>query len=235
MSQNKILGVLGGLGPMASVYFYELVTTLTDAKTDQEHIDMLISSRATTPDRTAFIIGKSKLDPFAVMLDEAKRLANWGAQVIAIPCNTAHYFYSRLNEAVDIPILNMVGGTVEYAKSNGISKVGILATDGTVQSGTYQIVCEQHGLPFAIPSPEAQKNLMSVIYDGVKAGNPPDMELFHSVADSLFEQGCDALILGCTELSLLKRGGGLDSRFIDSMEVLADLAILACGKKIRSI
>ena len=89
---NKVLGILGGLGPMATAYFYELVTAHTLAKRDQDHIDMVISSKATTPDRTAFILGRSQDDPFVVMEAEAKRLVTFGAQVIAIPGNTAHYF-----------------------------------------------------------------------------------------------------------------------------------------------
>lgn len=96
-----MLGILGGLGPMSTVYFYELITALTPASCDQDHIDIVISSRATTPDRTEYILGRSDKNPLDSMIPDAKRLVAFGAQIIAIPCNTAHYFYDRLAAEVD--------------------------------------------------------------------------------------------------------------------------------------
>lgn len=230
MPNSKVLGILGGLGPMATAYFYELVTAHTLVQRDQDHIDMVISSKATTPDRTAFIVGESKEDPFIVMEAEAKRLVTFGAQVIAIPCNTAHYFYERLNNCIPLPVLNMVGDTVTRVKESGSKKAGILATDGTIRSETYQQVCKANNLDCVIPSEEAQKNIMHVIYQDIKRGKPPEMERFNQAAEELFAAGCETLILGCTELSLLQKDGLLDHRYLDSMEVLAKAAILACGK-----
>ena len=138
MAKSKLLGILGGLGPMSTVYFYELLTALTDAKCDQEHIDMVISSRATTPDRTAYILGKSDENPLDVMIPEAKKLVAYGAEVIAIPCNTAHYFYDRLAAEIDIPILNIIAESVKRLSEDGVKRFGLLATEGTVKSGTYQ-------------------------------------------------------------------------------------------------
>lgn len=231
MSKSKVLGILGGLGPMATAYFYQMVIAHTKALRDQEHIDMVISSKATTPDRTDFILGKSQEDPFVVMEQEAHRLVTFGAQVIAIPCNTAHYFYTRLNEVIPLPVLNMVELTVEKAKELGCEKVGILATDGTVNTSTYQRMCQAKDLACAVPSPEDQAVVMDVIYNQIKAGRQPQLKAFFQVADHLFAQGCQRLILGCTELSLLKQDGHLDHKYIDSMEVLAEKAILSCGKE----
>lgn len=230
MQQSKVLGVLGGLGPMATAYFYELVTAHTKVQCDQDHIDMVISSKATTPDRTAFILGESKADPFAVMEGEAHRLVTFGAQILAIPCNTAHFFYERLNSSIPVPVLNMVGDTVQRAMDMGAQKVGILATDGTVRTETYQRVCREKGLPCAVPDAKAQQAVMHVIYDNIKTGQAPDMQAFNGAAQQLFNDGCDVLLLACTELSLLKKQGLVDARFLDSMEVLADSAIRACGK-----
>ncbi len=226
----KVLGVLGGLGPMASVYFYELITKHTFAQKDQDHIDIILNSRATTPDRTAFILGESGENPFDIMAEDAKRLVTYGAQAIAIPCNTAHFFYDKINECIDIPILNMVDATVETAKKSG-GKTGILATTGTVKSKTYQRVCEKQAMSFAVPDNEHQKYLMSIIYDCIKCGKPADMEIFNKITNHMREQGCSTLILGCTELSIVKRDEKLDDFFIDSMEVLAKSAIELFGKK----
>lgn len=225
----RVLGILGGLGPMATVYFYEMLTRHTQAVCDQDHIDVIINSRATTPDRTAYILGESTDNPFDVMAQDAQRLVTFGADMLAIPCNTAHYFYDRLNESVQIPILNMVEQTVLRAKSE-CDKVGILATTGTVQTRTYQRVCEQHGLACAVPDAQKQQAVMDIIYGDIKQGKPADMQAFAEVTNALRADGCTRVILGCTELSLIKRDEGLEGFYIDSMEVLAKCAIEAFGK-----
>ena len=226
----KVLGILGGLGPMATVYFYELLTRHTQAACDQDHIDVIINSRATTPDRTAYILGESRENPFDIMAEDAARLVTFGADVLAIPCNTAHYFYDRLNETIPIPILNMVEETVRTAQRGGCRKLGVLATTGTVQTGTYQRMCAQYGLDCAVPDAAAQQCVMDVIYGGVKQGKRADRNAFETAVRSLRAQGCDRAVLGCTELSLVKRDEGLDAFYLDSMEVLAKSAILAFGK-----
>ncbi len=220
---------------MATVYFYELLTRHTEAAKDQDHIDMVISSRPTTPDRTAFILGQSAEDPFASMEQEAKHLVAYGAELLAIPCNTAHFFYEKLSAVLPIPVLNMVGGTVAQIKRLGGAKAGILATDGTVQSGTYQRECEKQGLGWAIPSPAAQQGLMRLIYDYIKSGLPPEEGLFRGAEQELLAAGCSHLVLGCTELSLLEKAGLTGPHCIDSMAVLAEQAILACGKHVRTV
>ena len=185
---------------------------------------------AATPDRTSYILGQSAENPFDIMAADAARLVTFGADVIAIPCNTAHYFYDRLNETIPIPILNMVEETVLAAKAGGSARVGILATTGTVRTRTYQRMCEKHGLPCAVPDDAAQAAVMDVIYGDIKQGRPADMAAFERAAASLRAQGCDRAILGCTELSLIKRDEGLGAFYLDSMEVLARNAILAFGK-----
>ena len=181
----KVLGILGGLGPMATVYFYEMLTRHTQAARDQDHIDVIINSRATTPDRTSYILGQSAENPFDIMAADAARLVTFGADVIAIPCNTAHYFYDRLNETIPIPILNMVEETVLAAKAGGSARVGILATTGTVRTRTYQRMCEKHGLPCAVPDDAAQAAVMDIIYGDIKQGRPANMDAFERAAASL--------------------------------------------------
>ena len=97
--ENITVGVMGGLGPMASVYFYKMVVDMTDAKTDQEHVDMVITNRATTPDRSAYILGQSDENPVYALVSDAKKLEQFGVDFIVITCNTAHYFYDKINEA----------------------------------------------------------------------------------------------------------------------------------------
>lgn len=229
-SPPRVLGILGGLGPMATAYFYELLTRHTQAACDQDHIDVVISSRASTPDRTAYILGQSAADPFAALAESAARLAAFGADVLVIPCNTAHYFYDRLCAAVDVPILNMVEQTVLAAKRGGCRTLGVLATTGTVRTGLYQNMCETHGLACAVPDAAAQQCVMDVIYRDVKQGRRADRAAFERAVGSLRAQGCDRVVLGCTELSLVKRDEGLDAFYLDSMQALARSVLLLFGK-----
>ncbi len=230
MGKAKLLGVLGGLGPMATVYFYELLTALTDASSDQEHIDMVISSRATTPDRTAFILGRSDVNPIDTMIEDAKRLVAFGAEIIAIPCNTAHYFYDQLAASVEVPILNIVEESVARLKSEGVSRFGLLATEGTVGSGTYQRYCKAHDIACIVPDEPHQARVTEIIYEQIKQGKSANMESFYEIAHHMRSLGCERLILGCTELSLIKRDERLSDFYTDSLECLALATIRACGK-----
>lgn len=228
---SRTLGILGGLGPMSSVYFCELMTRHTKAERDQDHVNFILSSRADTPDRTAFIMGKSEENPVNVMRSEVQRLITAGAEVIAIPCNTAHYFYNAISEMASVPVINIIKQTALFCKRSGIGKVGILATEGTVQSGAYTDMFKMAEIETLVPSEEEQKIISRIIYDEIKRGQAPSMEDFMQVAESLRARGCDCIILGCTELSLLKRDGALDDDvFVDSLEVLAYSAIKLCGK-----
>ncbi len=228
---SKTLGILGGLGPMSSVYFYEMLTEHTKADCDSEHLNILLSSRADTPDRTDFILGRSQSNPLYVMKGEAAKLVGAGADIIAIPCNTAHYFYEGLAESVSVPIINIIKQTAVFCSRLGVDKVGILATEGTVASRAYESIFSLAGIDCAVPDRADQSKISEMIYGQIKKGLPPDRDAFFSVCDKLQGCGCRRLILGCTELSLLGRGGSLDrSIFIDSLEVLALSAIKMCGK-----
>ncbi len=230
-SEHPLLGILGGLGPMSTVCFYEMLTARTLAASDRDHIDMIISSRATTPDRTAYILGHSDKNPLPVMIEEARKLEAYGATILAVPCNTAHFFYDALRAAVQVPILNIIEETITAASKLGADRVGILATEGTICSGAYHRVCATHGIQAISPSPEDQQRLNRLIYDTIKSGIRPRAEDLERIAVPLRRAGCQRLILGCTELSLVKRDCDLNEElYLDSTEVLALRTILSCGK-----
>ena len=231
MSQDRfLLGVLGGLGPMSTFRFCELLTAHTKAEGDADHIDMLISSRATTPDRTAFILGKSQEDPLPVMLEEAHRLERAGACLLVIPCNTAHYFYDGLQRECRVPILNIIEETVRFAKDRGVTRVGLLATEGTASSGAYHLWCRTLGVECVLPSTADQQTISTMIYQNVKQNRPVDPERFRQICDRLLAAGCQKIILGCTELSLIDKTILPMEQFLDSMEILAWKTILSCNK-----
>lgn len=232
MKQSPLLGVLGGLGPMSTFYFCELLTAHTKAQTDADHIDMIISSRASTPDRTAYILGQAGArDPLPVMREEAHRLAAAGAELIVIPCNTAHYFYDGLAKDCPVPILNIIRLTVAFLHRRGMRRCGLLATEGTVASGAYHRLFHEAGMECLSPTPQEQAVISGIIYGAVKQNKPADFSAFLRVSQALLNRGCECLVLGCTELSLLRREGLTQPWFADSLEVLAYNTILACGKE----
>lgn len=232
--KNITVGVLGGLGPMASVYFYEMVVNMTDAKTDQEHVDMIITNRATTPDRTAFIVGSSEEDPSNILIDDAKKLEKYGVDFIVMTCNTAHYFYEKIARSVNLPLVNIVEETIKHAKVTNHKKLGILATTGNIKTSLYQNMCEKYDMKYLTLDEKRQSQVMEIIYDDIKSGKPADMDKFNSIVNYLKENDCDGVILGCTELSILKNDNGLDGNFyIDSLEVLARETIVRSGRKLK--
>nr|WP_304954930.1 amino acid racemase [uncultured Acetatifactor sp.] len=226
----KKLGVIGGLGPMATAYFLQLLTQMSDAKSDQEHMEILLHSKPQIPDRTRFILGQSGENPLPQMVEIGVDLKSQGAEAIAIPCVTAHYFQKNLEDAIGIPILNAVEETVLCLKEAGISRAGVLATDGTIESGLFQRAFAGEGISAMLPDRAGQQAVMQIIYQNVKAGQPVDLAAFWRVAEGLFGQGAQAVLLACTELSLVKRDFGLGEGFLDVMEVLARKAVLICGR-----
>lgn len=231
--KSEILGVIGGLGPIATAHFMALVTEMTDAATDQQHLNMIIYSAPSIPDRTAHILDHSKPSPLPQMLSIGQRLAEQGVNRIAIPCMTAHYFFEELEAGIDLPLVHGVRETVRHLKENGIKKVGIMATDGTIRSRIFRAELENQGLTAIVPGAQAQKNVMHLIFSNIKAGIPAEMEKFHAAAEDLRSQGAEAIILGCTELSLIKRDHPIGPGFVDAMEVLAQQSVIQCGLPLK--
>ena len=233
MEQKRLLGVLGGLGPMATAYFMELVISMTKADCDQEHIPMLVYNAPFIPDRTGYIMKKISESPAPVMAGVAKVLEREEAACIAIPCVTAHYFWPEVQAAVETPVLHVVRGTAAYLREQGVKTAGIMATDGTCSTGLLQKALEAEGLKALLPNAENQRGVMDLIYRDIKAGNPPEMDLFHRTANQLKADGAEVIILACTELSLIKRDHVIGPGFIDVMDVLAKLAVEFCGGELK--
>lgn len=239
MKERKegILGVLGGMGPQATNTFYQRIIDRTQAETDQEHLRVLIWSDAKIPDRTAGILAgpEAAEQVYQALLDGARLLERAGCTVLAIPCNTSHYFADRLQAQLKIPLIHMIRETVAAIQAMGKKTVGILATDGTVRTGIYQKELTAAGLtPVTLPE-ELQGVVMSIIYDEIKRGETGSREKFGEVDAWLRQAGCDCAILGCTELSVYRNLHSLPPYYIDAMEVLAQQAILRCGKQLRNV
>lgn len=226
----KKLGVIGGLGPMATVYFLQLITQMSDAASDQEHMEILVHSNPRIPDRTGYILGKSREDPLPPMLAAGKGLASQGADLLAIPCVTAHYFREAVERGTGLPVLNAPGETAAHLREAGISRAGVLATDGTVRCGLVQNALTAQGIQCLLPDQEGQASVMKLIYEEIKAGKPADPGKLQAVSEQLFRRGAQAVLLACTELSLVKKDHALGAGYLDVLEVLARSAVLSCGR-----
>ena len=219
------LGIIGGVGPLASSYLYEMITTRTKALKDQDHIDIILFSHASIPDRTAYILGESADNPYPYLLKDCQTLEKLGASIIVIPCNTSCYFHEELQKNVGIPVNNMVKDTVNYISNQGFKKVAIMATTGTIKSNLYQKELKKNNIEYVLPN---QDKVMSLIYDYVKAGKKVPKNVWDDVINNL---EVDGIILGCTELSVLKKEFNLDSKFIDPLEVETMLILKYFGKE----
>lgn len=226
----KTLGVIGGLGPMATAYFMQLIIDMTDASTDQEHIPMIIYNCPQIPDRTNYLLGKSKENPGPQIIECGRKIENAGAELIAIPCITAHALFPEIEKELNIPVLHIIKETAAYLKSEGIKKIGLEATDGTVQTGVFQRELERQGIEVILPSAEKQEMVMHIIYNNVKAGRRVDMDRFGQIEAELHEKGAEVIVLGCTELSMISRDEKIGHGYLDAMEVLARAAVLKSGK-----
>lgn len=229
----KKLGVIGGLGPIATAYFYELLIKMTDADRDQDHIEMIIFSKPSIPDRTEYILGRSTESPVEPMIEIGKALVLAGVDYLAIPCITAHYFHEELTLGIDAQIIHIIKETVTNLKEHGIHTAGIMATDGTIHSGMFQRELMSQGIKPLVPTEQSQAFVTDLIYKDIKANRPAQMDKFRAVEEELKGMGAQVIILGCTELSLIKRDYMIGSGFIDAMEVLASCCVNLCGSKLK--
>lgn len=207
-----------------------MLLDMTAPASDQENINALIYNYAAIPDRSAFIVGASDASPLPYLLDGIETLENGGCDLIAIPCNTSHFFFDRLTDCAHVPIVNMVAETIDEAQRLGFIRVGLLCTEGTLAGNVYENYNTHQELNLVRPSEECQRLVDQIIYDQVKANQPVDESMVAEVIRSMAACGCDALILGCTELSVaFRQVDALDLPIVDSLAVLASCVIDRCA------
>lgn len=222
--RKPILGVLGGMGPLATAYFMELVIALTPATRDQDHLPMIVWNDPQIPDRTAHLLDPSKPDPLPCLKAGAKALERAGVSYIAMPCNTSHAYLEDIARSVSVPMLDMVSLCADeaLARFGKGASVSVLATDGTLCTGVYQRALAQRGLVVLTPDEALQTRVMELIYSGVKANRDPDPTLLVAIGIRERSRGASGVISGCTELSVLYRDlERKPSWLLDAMELLA--------------
>ena len=223
------LGVIGGMGPLATVSFYERVVLNTAAKCDNEHIDMVVLSHASMPDRTKCIIENRGGEFLEVIKKDFKILEDIGVEAVAIPCNTSHYFFDEFKKFTSLRIINMIEETILEVKKRGIEKVAVFGTLGTLNSKVYEKYANQHGLLVKEVSPEDKQAVMDIIYD-IKETNCLDGRRFVDI----LSRYCDdetVGIIACTELSLLDIPEDINT--IDALNVLVKRSIELSGAKVK--
>jgi len=222
-SLNKTIGIIGGMGPLATVKLFEKIVLLTNAETDQEHLHILVDNNTSIPDRTDFILGKTSTNPIEQLILSAKKLESMGADFLIMPCNTAHYFFNDLVKAVTIPVVNMIEETAKYICETyeNINTVGLLSTEATANKQLYENIFNNYGLNIIKPSIESQNNITELIYS-IKSGiEYKYISKVYSVMKEIENKGTDLFILGCTELPIAVDLYKIEGTFIDTLEILA--------------
>jgi aspartate racemase len=230
----KTIGIIGGMGPLATVDLYKRIVLRTKAARDQDHIHVIIDSNTNIPDRTKAIIDNGQ-DPTIELIKSAKMLESAGADFLIMPCNTAHYFIDRIQENVSIPFINMIEETVKYTHArHGNEIVGIMATDGTIKSKIYEDYYNKLGIKTVVPE-KTQAKIMKFIYDVIKSGRYDlGTDLFFDCVSELKEKGAGAFLLGCTELSSAQYLYNFEGNFINPMEVLTEVSIKYAGGELNA-
>lgn len=229
---KKTIGIIGGMGPMATVDLFRKLVEHTVAESDAGHIHILIDNYPQIPDRTkAILTGDNSVADY--LAESAQRLVNAGADFLIIPCNTSHCFYDILCSRIQVPVIHMIRACAQKVKSLGYEKVALLATDGTVHSGIYPSVFAEYGIEVLLPSAQGQKKVMQLIYDEIKAGKEVHPQILDAERKALQDRGAQAFILGCTELPLAFPADS-SGMFIDPTAILAETAIKAAGYQYKA-
>lgn len=218
---SKLLGVLGGMGPAAGAEFLRLLTVLSPATRDQDHVPVVLLSDPQVPDRTEALLGRGE-DPTPRLREDLLKLASWGANLLAVPCNTAHAFIDRFVDELPVPLVHIVEETLAAAVEKNPSGGWLVATEGTLASGIYQERALRSGFTLHLPSPGEQAEVNEVIRL-VKANRPDEAgQRFLAVAEELWKSAEVPILTACTETPLAYQAAGLPGEMtVSSLEALA--------------
>ena len=232
-TKEKTVGILGGMGPDATVDLMQRIIRLTPALDDADHIRCIVDNNPKVPSRIRAIIEGDGEDPGPCMADMGRRLESWGADFLVIACNTAHYYYGAVNDAVGIPVINIIDLVASHVRTNypEQNKVGILASPAVAMTGLYTERLSRLAIADIWPDTEHQERLLAVIKEIKKGNTGVNVRAdYADVCTNLKENGAGIVIIACTELSAL--GGSLPIDCIDAAEVLAmEIVELAKNRK----
>lgn len=221
--------IIGGMGTEATETYIHQLNERTPASKDQDYLNYILVNHATIPDRTSYIKDHSQPNPLTPLLADIKAQSQLNPDFFVLPCNTAHYFYNEMQAATNAPILHMPREAVNEIgkKYPQARRIGLIATEGTIYDHIYDHEIKAAGYEFLAPSHSVQEQTNKLIYDCIKDNNMVDRKLYHGLVQQMFDEThCDALVLGCTELSLAQdREPVRDKPVIDSQSVLVDRSL----------
>ncbi len=224
------LGVIGGMGPLATVKFYDKIVLNTEAHNDNEHIDLIVLNHSTMPDRTKCIIENKDTEFLNEIKKDLEILERIGIDIVAIPCNTSHYFYDEFKNFTNLKIINMIEETILEIKRRGIKQVAVFGTLGTINSKVYNKYAKENGIEVKELSLEDKKTVMDIIYK-IKETNNLESKDFVEILNRYCNDKTIGII-ACTELSLLDIPKNLNT--IDALDVLVNKSIEYSGAKIKN-
>lgn len=217
---DRVLGVLGGMGPEATVDFMDKLVTATPAEVDQDHIETVVHNDPKIPDRNQAILEGAE-SPLPRLKRNVNRLEELGVDVLALPCNTAHYYFEDLASESDAALINMISRTREVIEEMGIESAGLLATETVMEAGVYDDEFAES--PVDLVEPADRDALMSCIYDIKRKNHQQAQDSYDEVIRQLMEREVSCLIVGCTDLALLEVE--FDIPVVDTTSVLVDACI----------
>lgn len=235
---KKTIGILGGMGPEATAYFFNLIIRQTEAAKDQDHIPILIHNNPKIPPRTDALLGKGP-SPTRLLREGARRLERAGADFIVMPCITAHAFLFPMRRAVKIPVLDIPEETAAWAKKKipRLGRAGLVASTGTVKSGLFHDAFGRAGVDIVVPADREQEKVMEAIFGpgGIKAGETGGRpkRLILSVIHRLIRRGAEAVIAGCTEVPLVLKDKDIPVPLIEPLRIAAEASIIRAGYRIK--
>lgn len=226
-SNEKVVGILGGMGPEATIDLFDKIVRATHAKKDEDHLRIIVDCNPKMPSRLDAIL-KGGPSPVPAMQETARNLERAGAEIIIIGANTAHYFHADVQAAVRVPVLNMIEETAKgtHEQWPNVTKVGILATTGTVKTRLYHKEYAKLGIDVIEPNAEDQESVMKSIFSFKYGGDiAEDRRRLLDVAERLVEAGAQAILMGCTEIPVILKGVSFKVPLVDANEIVAELVV----------
>jgi aspartate racemase len=235
---KKTIGILGGMGPEATAYFFELIIRKTKVEKDQDHIPVIIWSNPRIPARTDAILKRGPR-PIPLLVEGVRRLRKAGADFVVMPCVTAHYYYDEVTAQEKFPFLNILDEALQWTKKNlpRLKRAGIVSSTGTLESRLFHDTFRKGGIEVIGPEDEEQERVMDAIFGkkGIKAGytEGEPKKIIVDTARMLIDRGAEAVIAGCTEVPLVLREEDIARPLIEPMSVMAEAAILKAGYELK--
>lgn len=233
MSETKTVGVIGGLGPIATLDFFDRILKRTKAVREQDHLRLIIDNNTKIPDRNAYKRGEGP-SPGPALASAARALQDAGAEFIVMACNTTHAWEAEIRAAISVPFISIIEETTKVVADLNPDGAGVLAVDACLSSNLYQEALTKRGVrPLLLPA-DSQRTFMELIYR-IKGGDTGETvkRSMATLARKLEAQGAEVIIAGCTEIPLVLTADDIDGELVNSTDVLVERTIVFAGAELK--